>query len=67
VLVKCCGLKSSWVSNSGKYGVIRFSTSRSMTLITVLSSVMGLYEVTSIRSFFVGFEDSDNDTVFHCR
>jgi len=50
VLVKCCGLKSCWVRNSGKCGAIRFSTSRSMTFKTVISSVMGLYEVTSVRS-----------------
>ena len=32
-------------------GVIRFSMSFSMTLKAVLSSIIGLYEVTSVGSF----------------
>ena len=47
VLVECCDLKPCWVGDSGICGVIRFNMSRSMTLKAVLSSVMGLYEVTS--------------------
>ena len=43
----CCW-KPCWVGDSGMCGVIRFSMSRSMTLKAVLSSVMGLYEVTSV-------------------
>ena len=50
VLVECCGLKPCRVGDSGICGAIRFSTSRYMTLKAVLSSVMGLYKVTSIGS-----------------
>ena len=50
MLVHCFGLKPCWVGDSGMCGVIRFSMSRSMTLKAVLSSVMGLYEVTSVGS-----------------
>ena len=51
VLVECYGLNPCWVGDSGICGVIRLSTSRSMTLKSVLSSFMGLYEVTSGESF----------------
>ena len=50
VVVECFGLKPCWVGDSGMCGVIRFSMSRSMTLKAVISSVMGLYEVTSVGS-----------------
>ena len=50
VLVECCGLKPCWVGDNGICGVTRFNMSRSMTLKAVLSSVMGLYEVTSVWS-----------------
>ena len=48
VLVECCGLKPCWVGDSSICGVIRFSTSRFITLKAVPSSFIGLYEVTSI-------------------
>ena len=50
VLVECCGLKPCWVGGSGICGVVRFSMIHSITLKAVLSSVMGLYEVTSAGS-----------------
>ena len=59
VLVEYFGLKPCWVGDSGMYGVIRFSMSRSMTLKAVLNSVTN--EVISI-----GFEDDDNCAVFPC-
>jgi len=61
VLVECFGLKQCWLGDSGMCGVIRFSMSRSRTLKAVLSSVMGLYEVTSN-----GFEDCNNGAAFPC-
>ena len=50
VLVECFGLKPCWVGDSGICGVIRFSRSRSTTLKAVLSSVMGLSELTTVGS-----------------
>ena len=50
VFVECFGLMPCWVGDSGICGVIRFSMSRSITLKAVHSSVMGLYEVTSVWS-----------------
>ena len=50
VLVECFGLKSCWVGDSRMCCVIRFSMTCSMTLKAVLSSDMGLHEVTSVWS-----------------
>ena len=50
VLVEYCGLKPCWVGNSGICGVITFSISHSITLKAVLSSVMGLCEMTNVGS-----------------
>ena len=50
LLVECFGLKLCWVGDRGMCVVISFSMSHSMTLKTMLSSVMGLYEVTSFGS-----------------
>ena len=49
-------------------GIIRFSMSRSMPLKAVLSSVMGLYEVTSVESLlrFVEYCDSGCGNVVQC-
>ena len=50
MLAECYGSKLSWVGDNGICGVIRFTKSHSMTLKAVLSSIMGLYEVTSVGS-----------------
>ena len=50
VLVECFGLKPCWVGDSGMCAVIRLSMNRSVTSKAVLSSVMGLYDVTCVGS-----------------
>ena len=50
VFVECFGLKLCWAGDSGIFNVVRFSMSRSITLEAVYSSVIGLYEITSVGS-----------------